>query len=45
MEIVSIGLDLPFYAPPKIAEGHYVFWSVRPFVCLFIRPSVCPALG
>ena len=29
-----------FYAPPTIVEGHYVFWSVRPFVRSFVRPSV-----
>ena len=32
--ILSIVLN--FYAPPTIVEGHYVFWSVGPF----IRPSV-----
>ena len=30
-----------FYAPPTIVEGHYVFWSVPPFVRSFVRPSVC----
>ena len=29
-----------FYAPPTIVEGHYVFWSVRPSVCPFVRSSV-----
>ena len=29
-----------YYAPPTIVEGHYVFWSVRLFVCSFVHPSV-----
>ena len=29
-----------FYAPPTIVEGHYVFWSVRPFSHLSVPPSV-----
>ena len=29
-----------FYAQPTIVEGHYVFWSVRPFVRSFVRPFV-----
>ena len=27
-----------FYAPPTIVEGHYVFWSVPPFVRASVRP-------
>ena len=30
-----------FYAPPTIVEGHYLFWSVAPFVRPSVRPSVC----
>ena len=29
-----------FYAPPTIVEGHYVFWSVRSSLRLFVCPSV-----
>ena len=29
-----------FDAPPTIVEGHYVFWSVPPFVRPFFRSSV-----
>ena len=41
----ATGFCLSFYAPPTIVEGHYVFWSVRPFVRLSVCSSVCPASG
>ena len=28
----SKSFKMLFYAPPTIVEGHYVFWSVPPFV-------------
>ena len=31
--------EMFFYVPPTIVEGHYVFWSVGPFVCSSIPPS------
>ncbi|XP_071169607.1 uncharacterized protein [Mytilus edulis] len=37
-------LSLCFYAQPTIVEGHYVFWSVAPFVCASVRPSVRPSV-
>ena len=33
-----------YYAPPTIVEGHYVFWSVHPYVRSSVRPSDCPSV-
>ena len=36
---LSIFIFTDFYAPPTIVEGHYVFWSVPPFVRSSVRSS------